>query len=370
MLLSNPFMVDPRVYNEAMALIEAGHEVKIIVWDRKKDYEPESLIDGVKVFRFHNSKFMDLIGSDLLRNPFWWIHAFLIGKKLFESSFKFDVVHCHDLDTLLPGVLLKKMLGAKLVYDAHEIFGMMISGNVPKFVTSFAFLFEKKLIKFCNQVIIANLPTLDYFSSIYCDDITPVMNCKRILSDSYISSESDVFTVCYIGVLSKSRMFPDIVDILGKIENIRFVIAGKKENLFDEIKDKSKSYDNIDFLGTIPFSEVIPQTLKSDAIVCLFDPDMPNNQVGMPNKIFEAMVTGRPIIVTKGLNMSRFVEKHNFGIAIEYSSESLREAVLLLRDNPDLCKKYGINGLNAAKHEFNWDFQASKLQKVYENIKR
>ena len=54
MILSNPFIVDPRVYKEAKSLVDAGHEVTVIVWDRKRDYDPESAVDGIKIIRIHN----------------------------------------------------------------------------------------------------------------------------------------------------------------------------------------------------------------------------------------------------------------------------------------------------------------------------
>ena len=57
---------------------------------------------------------MKVLPHDLFRNPFWWWHAFKKGVNLYKKGFNFDVVHCHDLDTLAAGVWLKKKLGVKL----------------------------------------------------------------------------------------------------------------------------------------------------------------------------------------------------------------------------------------------------------------
>ena len=67
MLLSNPLMVDPRVYNEAKALTDAGNNVTVIVWDRKNQYEVESIIDGIRIIRIHNDVLMKFLFNDLLR---------------------------------------------------------------------------------------------------------------------------------------------------------------------------------------------------------------------------------------------------------------------------------------------------------------
>ena len=368
MLLSNPFMVDPRVSKEAKSLVDYGHEVTVIVWDRKVDYPSEDMIDGIRIIRIHNNLLMKIMPNDLFRNPLWWRTAYKKGLELYNTGkFKFDIVHCHDLDTLWAGVRLKKKLGIKLIYDAHEIFGYMIAVDQPKFIVDAAFLMEKRLIKKVDHIITVNEPLRDYFRSISDKPITIVMNCKDLVSQEYIPPRNDVFTICYIGVLSKSRMFPEIIDIIGNIKHVKFIIAGKRENLYEEAKERSRKYTNVEFLGTIPFEEVIPRTIRSNAIICLFDPTNPNNRVGLPNKIFECMATGRPVIVTKGLYYSKIIEREKCGISVNYEKEEIRKAIIELRENPKLCEAYGRNALKAAMGGFNWTKQEEKLIKVYEN---
>jgi glycosyltransferase involved in cell wall biosynthesis len=123
-------------------------------------------------------------------------------------------------------------------------------------------------------------------------------------------------------------------------------------------------------LGAIPYSEVIPKTLESDAIICMFDPNDKNNQIGLPNKIFEGMLTGRPIIVTKGLYYSKFIEKEKCGLSAAYNEEAVKESIIKLRDTPELCKELGKNGLKVAKEKYNWKNQEEKLLKVYEDLKK
>ena len=147
MILSKPFVLDPRVYQEAESLKNNGHKVTVIVWDRKKIYKLEEIVNDVRIVRIHNNEFVDALYSDLFRNPFWWKKAYYKALELYEKDFKFDVVHCHDLDTLKTGVGLKKKLGVKLVYDAHEIFGYMIDRFLPEIISNYSLKLEKKLLK-------------------------------------------------------------------------------------------------------------------------------------------------------------------------------------------------------------------------------
>ena len=368
MILSNPFMVDPRVNREAKALVSAGHEVTVITWDRKHDYESESIVDGVKIIRIHNKGLMKFLPNDLMRNPFWWRMAYKKGLELFKNDFRFDIIHCHDLDTLQSGVWLKKKLNVKLIYDSHEIFGYMIARSVPKFVVNTAFCIERRLIRYVDSIITVNEPLKKYFKSMTSKLITIIMNSKDLLTDEYVPPKNDLFTVFYSGALNKSRMFPEIVDIIGNIDSVKFVIAGRKESLYNEVKEKCMKYKNVEFLGTISIEAVINQTVESDAILCLFDPTDQNNKVGLPNKIFESMVAGRPIIVTKGLYCSEIIEEEKCGMVINYEKDSVKNAINQLRKKPELCEELGRNALQAAIKKYNWKKQEEKLIKTYEDL--
>lgn len=369
MILSKEFKTDPRVNKEAASLIENGYKVTVICWDRRNSFPSKENINGIEVNRFTNSIFMKILPNDLLRNPAWWWNAYNIGLRLYKNGFDFDVVHCHDLDTLFAGILLKKKIGIKLVYDAHEIFGYMIARDMPHFVVKISFLMEKILSNKVDKIVTVNKPLKEYFMSIVDKiPITIVMNCKDLVIDEYKPSKNEIFTVLYIGILHKNRMFPDIVKIIGSLSQVNFIIAGQKENLYEIVKDISKEYSNIHFLGTIPFKEVISYTLNSDVVLCMINPEDPNNKIALSNKQFEAMVCGRPIITTNGTYVGKITRNLKCGLVINYDEDSLRKAVLELISNNQLCEKLGKNALAAAIKKFNWSKQKEKLINMYRSL--
>lgn len=361
-------MVDPRVHKEAKALIDAGHEISVIVWDRHGDYEPENIIDGIRVIRIHNEGLMKVLPNDLFRNPVWWRRACKKGLELYKNGFKFDVVHCHDLDTLQSGVWLKKKLGLKLIYDAHEIFGYMIEETSPKMVCKLAFRMERKLIRQVDHIITVDEPFSNYFSSIANVPVTIVMNCKDLLYPDFEVSNNSIFNLIYIGIMTKGRFFPDILDVVGEMENVELILAGKKEGLFFEIKEYVKKYPNIQFLGTVPSKDILPLTRQADATFIIVEPSSKQHQMTVFNKQFEAMVCGRPIIVTKGTYAAKMTEELKCGLTVEYNKESVRDAIVKLRDNPELCEELGRNAFKAARERYNWEIERKKLLKIYEEI--
>jgi len=368
MILSKEVLTDDRVYREAKALIDAGHEVMVIMWDRWGGGVAEEVTDGLKIKRVSSSPLMRLLPNNLFRNPLWWRAAYKKAIEIYRSGYKFDVVHCHDLDTLPVGVWLKKKLGIKLIYDAHEIFGYMIARDMPKIVVNAAFWLEKTLIRHVDHIITVTEFNKKYFEKLCDRPVTIVMNCKDLVTKEYIPPKNDVLTIIYIGVLHKNRMFPEIVDIIGNIKGVKFVIAGKKENLYEEVKERCKKYDNVEFLGTIPFNEVVPKTLEADAIICMINPSDLNNRIGLANKQFEAMVCGRPIITTRGTYSAKMTEKLKCGIVVDYNGDSLKKGIEKLRDNPKLCEELGRNALKAALEQYNWENEKRKLLKVYESL--
>ena len=369
MILSKEVLTDDRVYREAKALIEAGHEVAVIMWDRWGEGMVEEVTDGLKIMRVRSSPLMRLLPNNLFRNPLWWRAAYRKAMELYKSGYKFDVVHCHDLDTLPAGVWLKKKLGVKLIYDAHEIFGYMIANSLSKIVVDATFRLEKELIRYVDHVITVSHPLKNYFENISNCDVTIVMNCKDLVSTEYIPPKNNIFTLCYFGNLVRSRMFPELVDICGTIQDIRFVIAGKKSGVYKEVERRSKFYSNVEFLGTIPHNEVIPRTLSSNAVICMFDPNITSHRIGLPNKVFEAMVCGRPIIVTEGLYYSEeFVDREKMGLSIPNTPRAVRRAIEVLRDDPSLQEELGRNALKAAIEKYNWDKERKKLLALYRSL--
>lgn len=366
MILSKEFITDPRVNKEAASLKKKGHDVCVLFWNRMHNKNLSTKqINEIKIFEVFCEKNPDILLPDLIRNPFWWRKAYKKALKIYKNEYRFDVVHCHDLDTLQIGVWIKKKLDIKLIYDSHEIFGYMIERTMPNFIVNIAFCMERYLLKHVDHIITVNEPLLTYFKTITNKPITIVMNCIEPFNGEYISPNNDVFTLCYIGVLHRSRMFPEIIDVIGNVSDVKLIIAGKKENLYEAVKNRCEKYDNIDFLGSIPFNEVIPITIASDAVIHMINPQDRNNSVGLANKQFEAMACGRPIIITKNTYAGDFAEKNNCGVIVDYSTSSLKKSIISLKNSPELCEQLGRNALKAAIDTYNWQNQENKLAYVY-----
>ncbi len=371
MLLTKIFRNDPRVYYEAEALTEAGHEVVVLVWarhDTENELPEMEEHDGIEVRYIHLSgSGEDMTQRPLLGNMKWWWRGYKEAVKL-DDKVDFDAVHCHDLDTLLPGVLLKKKRGLKLIYDAHEIFGLMIKKDRSRFLAEGAILFEKFLASNADHIITTSRPFYEHLDEVTDRPLDIVRNTKPLLCEEHEAPSNDVPTFSYIGLLHESRMFPELVDLFGEMEGVKFRIAGKKENLYQEVKKRASKYSNVEFLGSIPYSKVLEETKRADAVVCPIDPEDPNSSLALANKQFEAMVCGRPIIVSGETHAGEVTREWGCGLVVEHSVGGIKEAVERLKDDVGLREELGRKALDAAVEKFNWEDEKRKLVEIYDNL--
>lgn len=368
MTLSNPFIYDPRVNKEAKSLVDAGHDVTILAWDKKGQYPKKQTINGISIFRNYNSKFMNILPYNILRLPFWWRKTYNDALELFEKK-HFDIVHCHDLDSLKIGFWLKKRKGCKLIYDSHEIWPYMIEGEVPYIIVKLLLLLERRMIKSVDSIITVGKSSKEYFKKISDKPIDIVMNCKNLIYNDYQGTDNSDFTLIYIGSMSNKRFFPDIVDIVGNIKRTKLILASSKTGkIYELIKKRCKLYENTKFIGKIPEGDLLPRTRSADATFIIVDPNSKHYRHTLFNKQFEAMVCGRPIIVTNNTYAAELTKELNCGLTVDYNKESIRENIIKLRDSPELCKKLGLNAFRNARDKYNWNFEKEKLLKIYERV--
>lgn len=373
MLLSNAFTHDSRVYAEAQSLLKAGYDVTVVALDREREHPAKDVLDGISIERVR--PLSTLKGNRLVR-PFTLIwnglNLLLSQWQMYRHALKlhkrenFSMIHCHDLDTLLAGVALKRRTRLPLIYDAHEIYGYMLARRLPYWIASRFLWLEKRLIRYVNHVISTDEMQKRYLDAITDKPITLVMNCKPLQLNHYRPPDNEVFTVLYIGVLHKGRSIPLLIDAVEEIDGVRFIVGGvgSPEDV-QAIADRCAAARNAQFIGKVPMHDVIPLTFKADVVALILNPNDLNNRDSLANKQFEAMVCGRPIICTKGTYSGELTEQEKVGLTVEHNKEALKKAIAVLRDDPGLREQLGRNALHAALTKYNWEKEEQALLEIY-----
>lgn len=357
---------DSRVLKEAQSLKSAGFDITIAAVHEPLLKEEETL-SGIDIKRIklkftpngsYGSRFINLeYLFNILRN--------------FKSI---DIYHCNDLNTLFVGVFIKLLINrnSKIVYDAHEY--ETERAGFSKLQKTYAKLLEKFFIKYVDLVItVSESIANDYIKLYNIKKPTLVMNCPKfkdtsksnIFRDKFgISQDKTIFL--YQGLLTQGRGIEILLEYFKNEKNNVIVFMGHGK-LTGKVLSYSKKYPNNIYLHpSVPLDEVISHTASADFGIALIENICLSYYYCMPNKLFEFLMAGLPVIVSNSIEMKNFVNKNQVGIAMNTNNiEGLKEAI---NNIISLDKNKLIENVNNIKKSYSWEEQEKILINEYKLI--
>jgi glycosyltransferase involved in cell wall biosynthesis len=193
------------------------------------------------------------------------------------------------------------------------------------------------------------------------------MNCRDQVAERYEAPRNDLFTVVYIGNLHPDRFVLELVRVVQSLEGVRLLIGGR-DHLEKAVAEACKRDPRTTFLGEVSADQVMAFTRRADAVVCMLDPANRNYRRAYPAKGFDAMATGRPVIISRGNAGADIVAREACGLVVEFAERGLRGALRTLRDDPKLAERLGRAGLAAAKREYNWAVQERRFLEAVKDL--
>lgn len=340
-------LADPNTAREASVLADAGHEVSIV------GPRGRTVVSGI----------LDLV----YRAP-------RIARKA-----KADAILCRDLDTLWAAIRAKRRTGAKVVYWPHDVYQDMVATDVPSAVVRLLDRHEKRLILAVDAAVASNEGVRKHLME-RCLGLFPalVMPCR--VPEMYFSPHG-MRQLCYLGTLHKNRFIREMVEAMPAIREgfdepkPTLVIAGPRDRhgIYDWLqRDYGRPVGGFDdepvmFLGTITEDEVLHETWRSDVVVSMLNPADRCLRVGLANKVFDAMAVGRAAISTRGTATGDLIAETGMGLTPPYNVGMYVAAIRHMLEN-DIVGM-GKNAYYAGKTKYNWNIQAEKLVKVFEELK-
>jgi len=284
-----------------------------------------------------------------------------------------DIYHFHDPE-LIPLGLLLKLHGKRVIYDVHE--------DVPRQSLS-----KPYIPRFFRKPTSALIEAIEVFSVRYFDGvITATPFIEKRFSDLGITvvnvnnypNVTELFprkgswknkekVVCYVGVIAEIRGAFEMVEAIGKTK-YRLLLAG---NFQSGIKNKMKKlpgWRQVEALGFVDRDGVKAATSRSRTGLVLFHPE-PNHIDAQPNKMFEYMSSGIPVIASNFPFWREIVEGAECGICVDpLNPEEIAEAIQFIVEHPAEAEQMGKNGLKAVEKYYNWEFEEKKIIDFYEKL--
>lgn len=390
MILDKTFPPDPRVENEAISLIEKGHEVFLFCLKYNRN-EGDVFIKGIKVKRYQSNKFEYKLSALAYTFPFYTV---MMANKIahFLKKNTIEVIHIHDMR--IAGAVFKanKTLKLPTVLDLHD--------NMPEIMKLYEHLQkfpgkqlispkkwkqkEEEFIHKASKIITVSQEFIEEVigrTQISRDKIVLVPNTVHqsfykdaVIDNLIIDTYKKDFVILYLGDTGLRRGLQTAIESLiilkEKIPNVKLVIVGISSTdpiLKQQVIDL-KLENHVDFKGWQDVT-LFPSYIVASA-VCI-SPLHRNIQhdVAYANKLFQYMSFGKPVLVSDAIAQKNLIEKTNSGLVhLEKNAQDFADKVLQLYADPALRDCLGRNGKQFVEEEFCWEKTSEKLIDLYENL--
>lgn len=288
-----------------------------------------------------------------------------------------DVYHFHDPELLPYGLLLKLRTRAKVVYDSHECYpeDLLNKEWLPKWLRHpLAKLFERfeDFVSRRLDAVVAATPHIARRFQGIAKHVATVNNYPRAeeFSGSDRTGGAKRDGICYVGAISFIRGVIPFLDALDAVpDEVKIYIAGTFANLDVELAATGhKNWGRVIFYGQVDRQTIREIYGKSFAGIVNFLP-APNHEYSQPNKLFEYMAAGIPVVASNFRLWQDMILPTNCGFVVDPASpKEIAEAINSLASNPRRVSDMAENGKKAIKSRFSWDYEAHELLKLYSEI--
>ncbi len=348
---------DTRIFlKQCCSLSVAGFEVSLIVADGLGN----AVINGVSIFD---------VGETTAGRLSRFIST---TQKVYEKAVDLgaDVYHFHDPELMFHAYRLK-LLGKKVIYDAHEdlprqLMSKPYLGSLTKKVLPFLLeRIENILAARFDSVITATPFIRDRFLKINKNtiDINNYPLLQELHSVDYSIQKKN--QICYIGGITAIRGIEELVKACDLIDG-ELVLAGKFNSR--ELEKKMRSlpgWKKVKYLGFINREDARKILAESKAGVVNFLAE-PNHINAQPNKMFEYMSASLPVIASHFPLWKSIVEGNKCGVCVNPGNpQELAKAMNSFLNNDAKVLSYGKNGRNAVEEKYNWVLEEKKLISHY-----
>jgi hypothetical protein len=264
----------------------------------------------------------------ILRN--FYIYANLLIYCIRIRNAKY--VSCHISKLLIFSVFIKIIKNIKLIYLPHELeshkFGI---SKLNSFLTR---LKERIFLRFVYNIIVVNdqirewykneynLTNIFVLTNMHFNNFSNRLIKSNKLRDEFKIPESDIIFI-YQGLIDISRGCQQILDTFSKANKDRHIIMMGFGKMTKDVLELSLKYNNIHFKPAVKFDQILEYTSSADiGIHFLFEKPSLSYNFSMPNKFFEYILSGIPILVCEHyIYQSEFIIKNGVGWSL-YANET------------------------------------------------
>jgi len=281
-----------------------------------------------------------------------------------------DVYHFHDPE-LIPVGLLLKLLGRRVIYDSHEDMPRAIeskpyiAGWLRRTIGRAFELVENWAARRFDAVVGATEHIASRFAKIGARAVE-VSNYPELTDfpppQGWTAKED---AVCFVGGINRIRGILEMIDA-AELAGVRLILAGRFEP--EALRAEAMTRPGwrwVEALGVVSRAETVEVMRRSFAGLVLYHPE-PNHIDAQPNKLFEYMAAGLPVIASDFPLWRRLVQEADIGLVADpLDPAQIAAAIVELRADLERARDMGARGRRAVEETYNWTSQYKKLRALY-----
>ena len=355
--LTNDVSTDYRVHKICNYLISKKYDV--VVYGRV-------LPNTIKVKRDYKI----VRKKHIFNNNFLFYAEFNLRLFVYLIFRKFDYILSNDLDTLPACFFASKIKTTELVYDSHELFseGPELQGR--KFVQGFWRALEDFFLPKVKKAYTVSQSIVEFYDDKYQNKMGLIRNIplkKDVLEVEEVAFPTANKTILYQGVLNPGRGLKPMIKALKFIDDLDLIVIGygKVEEELKAFVVKEKMTERVHFLGRIARDKLFNYTKKATLGMVLEEPLGLSFQYSLPNKLFDYIHAGIPIVAGNLPEISRVIKEHKVGVLVDdYQPKTIAKIIKNLLNDELLLSEIKENQ-QKAKEILCWEKESKKLDKYF-----
>jgi glycosyltransferase involved in cell wall biosynthesis len=340
--------------------------------------DPDLFNENVQLFPIDREKsVLDVV----LRHSFFYLEGRHMVGEVLKTQRQYDAIYAHDLPTSYAAYRLAKELGAKIIYDVHDLYIETINQQFPrnasfvklmifrllmKFMKSVGRTWERRFLKQVDLVLTTNPSYQQYLKSNYTirrikvvtnyPEYREVERTTRLYKVLDIGEEKSL--VLYHGILGDGRSLELIIASAAYFNDNNVLVMIGNGPLEGKLKSivKSRNLESkVRFIEHLKYEELFSYASSATLGILLIEPINLSKEFATANKVTEYMASGIPVLASDSPEHRRIVGEAQCGFVRSFKCErELAEFINEVTSDRERLARIGATAQKAFKERFNW----------------
>ena len=350
--VTNDLSTDQRINKVANSLIDAGFSVFVLGTLSKTQINLSK-----RSYAFHRFKM-------LFNKGFLFYFEFNLRLFYFLLFNKCDILLSNDLDTLCANFFISRLKKIKLIYDSHELFTEVPELLDRPIVKSIWIYIERFLLKRINYAYAVSQSIADYYNKKYNLNMLVISNFP-VTREKYSDHNAQNFKkIIYQGAINKDRGVELMIGAMEYVDAKLYIVGGGDllHDMMNYVKEK-KLNNKVIFTGKLDFEELNSITHTADLGLSFEADSCLAYRYSLPNKIFDYIHAGIPVLVSNLPEFRNIIEKYSVGFML--NSRDIQDVASQINQMISYPKDRWAYNLLRAKKDCCWENQEGKLLSLF-----